>query len=171
MTINQRQIALLKVAVKQLGLTDAMYRSALAQIGGVTSSTELDREGFEAMLGFFEYSGFKPMDAKGPDYDAREGMASFAQMELIRNLWAEITRHAYSGETELTKWLLAKFKVSALRFLKKDTGQKVITALLTWKTAQANLRWSTCWAAVCSRHRGRLRLAGEWCALPRRTGR
>jgi len=37
MTMTPRQIALLKVAVKRLGLTDAMYRSALAQIGGVTS--------------------------------------------------------------------------------------------------------------------------------------
>jgi phage gp16-like protein len=133
MTISRRQIALLKVAVKQLGLTDAMYRSALAQIGGVTSSTELDREGFEAMLGFFEYGGFRPMDAKGPDYGAREGMASFAQLELIRNLWAEIMRHAFTGQTELTKWLLAKFKVSALRFVTKDTGRKVITALLAWQ--------------------------------------
>ena len=84
------------------------------------------------MLGFFEYGGFKPMDAKGPDYSAREGMASFAQMK-VGNLWAEITRHAFTGETGLTRWMLSKFKVSALRFLKQDTAQKVITALIAWK--------------------------------------
>jgi hypothetical protein len=28
---------------------------------------------------------------------------------------------------------VAKFKVSALRFLKKDTAQQVITALMMWK--------------------------------------
>ena len=133
MTLNRPQLALIHLAAKDRGLTDDQYRSALAQIGGVTSSTDLDREGFDAMMGYFAYIGFTPIEAKGPNYGAREGMASFAQMELIRSLWSEITRRSYAGEDEFNKWLLAKFKVSALRFLKKDTAQKVITALMMWK--------------------------------------
>ena len=133
MTVSQSQLALIHLAAKDRGLTDDQYRSALAQIGGVTSSKDLDREGFDAMMGYFEYIGFAPIAAKGPNYGARDGMASFAQMELIRSLWSEITRRPHAGEDEFNKWLLAKFKVSALRFLKKDTALKVITALMMWK--------------------------------------
>ena len=133
MTMNTRQLALLAVARKDRGLSEDAWRSALAQIGGVTSAKDLDQEGFSAVLGYLEWLGFRPLEAKGPNYGNREGMASFAQLELIRNLWSEITRHAYSGEDELGKWLAAKFKVSALRFLKKDVAAKVITGLLMWK--------------------------------------
>ena len=133
MTVSRSQLALIHLAAKDRGLTDDQYRSALAQIGGVTTSKDLDTEAFTAMMGYFEYIGFQPIAAKGPNYGAREGMASFAQMELIRSLWSEITRRSYAGEDEFNKWLLSKFKVSALRFLKKDTAQKVITAMMMWK--------------------------------------
>ena len=118
MSLTRTQLALMHLAAKDRGLTDAEYRSALAQIGGVTSSKDLDQEGFGAMMGYFVWLGFAPTVAKGPNYGVREGMASFAQMELIRSLWAEITRRAYPGEEEFNKWLQAKFKVSSLRFVK-----------------------------------------------------
>jgi hypothetical protein len=133
MSITSRQISLLRVAVRQLGWSDDAYRAALVRIAGVTSATELDREGFEAMLGFCESRGFTPLEPRGPSFGERAGMASFAQLELIRNLWAEITRHAYPGEEELNRWLLKHSKVSSLRFLTKPQAQKVITALKAWK--------------------------------------
>lgn len=66
MTFSSKQIALIKVAVGKLGMGDDTYRSAPAQIGGVTTSKDLDKTGFEAQLGFFEYCGFTPLEAKGP---------------------------------------------------------------------------------------------------------
>lgn len=137
MTITHKQIALIKVATKKLGLQDETYRSALAQIGGVTTSKDLDTAGFEALMGFFEYCGFRPLNAKGPSYGARPGMASFAQIELIRNLWAEYTYGAYDGQDELNKWLERCFKVSSLRFLTKATAPRVITALKAMKARAA----------------------------------
>jgi len=97
MTLSTKQIAFIKVAVKSLGWSDETYRSVLAQLGGVTTSKDLDKTGIEALLGFFEYCGFKPLGAKGPSYGERAGMASFAQIELIRTLWAEYTHGAYPG--------------------------------------------------------------------------
>ena len=117
----------------------AHYATALVQVCGVTSSTELDREGFEALMGLFEYLGFKPTEAKGANYGVRPGMASFAQLELIRALWREITRtdrRAPTDEEALNKWLLGTFKLSALRFLPKDIAPKVITALKAWKARE-----------------------------------
>lgn len=134
MPLTRPQLALIHLAAKDRGLSDDAYRSALAQIGGVTTAKDLDREGFAALMAYFAYLGFMPIAAKGPNFGAREGMATFAQLELIRSLWSEITRRSWPDETAFDKWLLAKFKVSALRFLRKDTAQKVITALMAWKT-------------------------------------
>lgn len=137
MTLSRKQKALLHIAKSKLGLSDAEYRGALVQIGGgVTSSTELDQAGFEAIIGFFEYLGFAPLKPKGQDFGVRPGMASFAQLELIRALWGEYTRGA-ADEDALNKWLLAKWKVSSLRFLRKEAAQKIITALMAMKSRAA----------------------------------
>ena len=63
-------------------------------------------------------------------------MASFAQIELIRALWAEYTR-GRAGEEELGKWLLRSFKLSSLRFLTAEAAPKVITALKAMKARGA----------------------------------
>jgi len=133
MTINKAQLALIHIAAQDRGLTDDEYRSALAQIGGVTTAKDLDATGFDAMLAYFAWLGFKPREAKGQNFGVRENMATFSQLELIRTLWSEITRRSYTGETELDKWLKSKFKIDALRFVRKDTAGKIITALMAWK--------------------------------------
>jgi hypothetical protein len=136
MTITPNQIKFLHVAKAKLKLPEEQYRSVLVELAGVTSSTELDRGGFEAVMGFFEYLGFAPLTARGPSYGHRPGMASFAQLELIRALWAEYTGGA-AGEDALCKWLERSFKVSSLRFLRADCAPKVITALKAMKARAA----------------------------------
>ncbi|WP_240335582.1 regulatory protein GemA [Pseudotabrizicola algicola] len=128
MAISPRQISLIKLAVRQLKIPDDVYRTALAQFG-VTSCTEFDAEGFNAFMAWLERVGFRPMEKKGPDYGERPGMASLAQLELIRNLWNELTHHHYQTEDQLNAWLLRTFKVSSLRFVTKPLAQKIITAL------------------------------------------
>lgn len=135
MTMSRKQLALIHVAAKKLKLDDGHYRSALVQIGGATSSKDLDREGFEALMGYFEYLGFQPLKAGGADYGARPGMASFAQLELIRALWDEYTKFEGSADC-LNKWVQRSFKVSSLRFLTKPTAQKAITALKKMKARE-----------------------------------
>ncbi|TCP43360.1 regulatory protein GemA [Rhodovulum marinum] len=136
-TISRNQRVLMKVAQRKLKIPDAAYRAALVEIAGVTSSNELDQEGFAAMMGWFQWLGFEPGSPRGQDYGQRPGMASFAQLELIRALWAEFTGHVYSGDDELGKWLLRTFKVSSLRFLTKADAQKAITALKHMKARAA----------------------------------
>jgi len=136
MSITKRQIALLHVARGKLGIADADWRSALVQIAGVTSSTELDAAGFNLVMGLLEWAGFKPLTAQGPNFGARPGMASFAQIELIRVLWSEYT-HGASDEDGLNKRLERCFKVSTLRFLRADAAAKVNTALKAMKARAA----------------------------------
>lgn len=136
MTISNNQLKLFWVAVRKLELGGELVRSALVQIAGVTSTTELDGDGFEAMMSFFEYLGFAPLTKRGPNYGDRPGMASFAQIELIRDLWHEYTR-GKAGEGELNTWLERCWKVSSLRFLHKASAPKVITALKAMKSRAA----------------------------------
>lgn len=129
MPLTNPQKAILHVAKAQLKLSDDLYRCILVHLTGCTSSTELDRQGFEAVMGWMVYLGFKPMQKTGPDYGARPGMASFAQLELIRALWAE-----WSGGGEgLNTWLKRCFKMDSLRFVSVETAPKVITALKSMK--------------------------------------
>jgi phage gp16-like protein len=76
MSLNKQQLAIIHIAKKDRGFSDDSYRSALAQICGVTSSAELDHDGFLAMMGFFDFCGFKPADAKGANFGPRPGMAA-----------------------------------------------------------------------------------------------
>lgn len=136
MSITNNQLKLLHTAKGKVEMTEATFRSALTQIAGVTSSKELDTDGFEAMMGFMEYCGFTPLTARGPNFGDRPGMASFAQIELIRVLWHEYT-HGKAGEDELNKWLERYWKVSSLRFLRSQNAPKVITALKAMKSRAA----------------------------------
>ncbi len=137
MSMTRKQLAVLHVAKNKLGLSDDQYRNVLATLAGVTSSKDLDRGGFEAVMGYFDYMGFKPLAARGPSYGERPGMASYAQIALVRQLWAEFTRGAYDDDQALCKWLERVFKVSSLRFLKAETAPKVITALKAMKARRA----------------------------------
>jgi Protein of unknown function (DUF1018) len=133
--ISNAQKAILHVAKAKLAVPDDQYRTILVQVAGVTSSTELDQAGFEGVMGFFEYLGFKPLVAQGQNFGARAGMASFAQLELIRTLWAEWT---HGGDEEaLCKWLLRTFKISSLRFMTAAMAPKAITALKAMKRRSA----------------------------------
>ncbi|MGG7567735.1 regulatory protein GemA [Rhodovulum sp. DZ06] len=131
MTITNKQKALLHVAKAKLGLDEDVYRLALFRLAGVTSSTELDQDGFDAVMGFFERNGFEPTRRTGPDYGDRPGFASRAQCELIRALWAE-----WSGRPDgagLEAWLRRCFKVDSLRFLTAAEAPRAITALKAMK--------------------------------------
>ncbi len=132
MTITARQLRLIHVAKRQVGWDEDTWRTVLATIAGVTSSRDLDGEGFDAVLAYAEHCGFRPLHAKGPNFGNRKDMATFAQCELIRTLWAEFTRGA-GDAAGLDKWVLRTFKVSSLRFLTREAGQKAITALMAMK--------------------------------------
>ena len=79
------------------------------------------------------YCGFQPIDTSAPRYGERPGMASFAQIELIRELWREIHRERTCDDEALAGWLRKYQKVDSLRFLTAPAARKVITAFMAWK--------------------------------------
>ncbi|KHQ53000.1 regulatory protein GemA [Mameliella alba] len=136
MTISENQRKLFWVAVKKLDIPDRGVRDILTEIAGVESASDLDNDGFSAVMGFFEYCGFKPLTSKGKDYGERPGMASYRQIAFIRTLWVEYTRRK-AGEDELNRWLLNKWHISSLRFLTAEMAPKLITALKAMKARAA----------------------------------
>lgn len=112
---------------------DELYRSVLVRVAGAASSTELDRAGFKAQMDFAEYCGFRPLSKDAPRYGNRPGMATFAQIEMIRELWRELHRAVQCDDAALAGWLLKYLKVSSLRFLTLDGARKAIVGLKSWK--------------------------------------
>jgi Protein of unknown function (DUF1018) len=133
MPLSKAQKTILHVAAHKLKWDDETYRLALVRITGCTSSNDLDQAGFEAMMGFADYCGFRPLAKGGPRYGNRPGMATFAQIELIRELWRELHDQATCDDDHLTGWLLKYHKVASMRFLTLDAARKVIVALKAWK--------------------------------------
>ncbi|BBF92907.1 regulatory protein GemA [Blastochloris tepida] len=124
--MTPKQIALIKVAKRQLGLTDDQYRALLLWAGGVESAKDLDAAGFERVMGYLTRLGFKS-DWSKRTFGNRPGMASPKQVDLIRDLWRD-----YSGaddDAALGRWLERSYGVSSLRFLDAPAAQKAITGL------------------------------------------
>lgn len=133
MTLTNPQKAILHVAKSKLHWDDETYRMVLVRIAGVTTSKDLDQDGFAAVMGFAEYCGFRPLERGAPRYGDRPGMATFAQLELIRELWRELHDQATCDDEHLTGWLLKYHKVSSMRFLTLEAARKCIVALKAWK--------------------------------------
>lgn len=129
MTISKPQKTILHVAKGKLGWDDDLYRQAPVRVAGVTRSTELDQAGFEAMMGFFAYCGFRPLGKGAPRYGNRPGMATFAQLELIRELWRELHDARKCDDEALLGWLRKYHKVDSMRFLTMEGARRAITGL------------------------------------------
>ncbi|RQW45316.1 regulatory protein GemA [Novosphingobium sp. LASN5T] len=129
--MNAKRLKLVQIARKALGLDDEAYRAILRNYGGVESSADLDDRGFARVMDRFRYLGFVS-DKRAAAFSPHDriGMASAAQISMIRDLWAANTDGA--PEAALNRWLDGHFHISALRFLTDVKARKVIGALKTW---------------------------------------
>ena len=140
MPITNPQKALLHVIKTKLGWDEDLYRQILVRIAGVTGSTELEREGFDALMGFADYCGFRPMAKGAPRYGNRPGMATFAQLELIRELWRELHHQSECDDDALTGWLAKYHKVDHMRFLTLEGARNAIVGLKARKARPAKAK-------------------------------
>lgn len=132
--LSPSKLSLIHVAKRQLSLSDEDYRSILGLYGGVTSAAMLDQQGFDAVMERFTELGFRSTSKRRP-MPLRAGMASPAQVQLMRNIWAECT-DGEGTDASLGKWLERQFKVSALRFVTAELAPKVLGGLKAMKAKQ-----------------------------------
>ena len=126
--LSKKQIAVLHVAKRDLGLDDEDYRAILARYGGCDSAADLDLLGFDHVMRYFTALGFRSTWTKRT-FGNRPGMASPAQVELIRKLWQQYHDGEDENDAHLNAWLTKYHKVSALRFVDSEKVGDVITAL------------------------------------------
>ncbi len=133
--MNNKQLAVIHVAKKELGLDDEAYRAALLAHGGVDSARELDREGFQAVMKHFEASGFKSRGTasratwKPPEMGP--GMASDGQVKKIIALWYTMPDYYRKGNEmkALNAFLSKTCGVSRLEWLTPKKAHNVIEAI------------------------------------------
>jgi hypothetical protein len=133
--LAKRKLALLRVAKARLHLCEDDYRAILESCGGRRSTSELDDRGFDAVMNRFRSLGFVS-NQRDKDFGERYGMASAAQLDLIRKLWAELASDP--TERSLGSWMEQHFGVSALRFLNRKHAYVVIGALRKWQERVAD---------------------------------
>lgn len=92
------------------------------------SSRELTPAGFELLMQRFAELGFKSTSRLKP-LPARAGMATPAQVQKMRALWAEFT-DGKGTDLTLGKWLDGHFKVSSVRFVDAELAQSVIGGMV-----------------------------------------
>lgn len=127
-SVTKKQIALLHVAKRNLGLDDDTYRAILARYGRAESAADLDLAGFNHVMRYLTACGFRSTWTKRT-YGYRPTMATPPQVDLIRSLWRKFRGADDPDDVELNKWLHRFHKVGALRFVDNKKAAKVISAL------------------------------------------
>lgn len=123
-----KKIGLLHVARRQLGLDEDTYRDILREWGRVSSSAELDEDGFRAVMFRLERLGFRSTGSKRNFGNRHPNMATASQVALMRKLWSQYLPDD-EDERHLNAWLSKFHHVSALRFVSAEKAGAVITAL------------------------------------------
>lgn len=146
--LTREQLALIHVARRDRDLAEDEYRALLLRAAGVASAKELSATGFRKVMDGFKAIGFVHQSAVGsaapaaqkvPSFGARGGMATEAQIDLIRQLWARW--HGTQGELAMNHWIEGRFRVSNIRFANVEVAQMAIEglkAMTSRKTTKSN---------------------------------
>jgi phage gp16-like protein len=125
---RRRDLALIHIAKKQLGLNDGCYREILFNVTGLKSSALLDMEGRAKLLAHFKKIGFTPVhpSAKGSGMNVSPSQDREPFLLKIEALLSDLgLPWAYTDG-------MAKrmFGVDRVRWLPPDQLQKVMVALI-----------------------------------------
>lgn len=143
--LRDREIKLIHVARRDLGLDDATYRAVLREVAGVKSSTELDSRGRHKLLEHFKQKGFtvkSKAKATKPNASASAvNNAADPQYHKIRSLWSALHEAgAVRVNTEAALRIFIK-RITGCDDYRFCNGQQVVTvieALKKWLARSQN---------------------------------
>lgn len=126
---QKREIQIIKIAQKQLGMDDDTYRAMLWAVARVKSSTELDFAGRKKVLDHLQSCGFKRTKPQP------RALADDPQSKKMRALWLEL--HAAGkvrnpSETALAAFVKRQTGRDALQWLTAREASNVIEELKKW---------------------------------------
>ncbi len=152
MTANQTRI--IHIAIRQLALADAAYRTILRTVSGSTSSTELSHREFEEVMAILEAQGFRHA-GKGETYwrgkfqraayahtHPTEAPCTEQQARAIEGLCQEAGLVSEGFCMRMTKGRSDRAeRLTADEAHKMIEGLKVITARKEDRAVLPNLEW------------------------------
>lgn len=86
---RNRDLAIIHIAKKQLGLSEDDYRAMLQSYGGASSSAKLDHAGRQRVLAYLDGIGFKPKASTTTKRPARP-IPSADALPLVRRIRAQL---------------------------------------------------------------------------------
>ena len=126
-TINKRKrlIPLINIGKAKMGMGDDAYRAFLVGVTDKTSCADMTVRQLETALRAMRKHGFEPAPRRVKPEE--KGLASLAQLEYIKGMWAKCARN--KSDKALLAFVNRIAKVKTLRFLCPASAQKVILAL------------------------------------------
>lgn len=130
---RRRDLAMIHLAKKQLGLDDATYRAILMEVVGVESAGELDSRGRQRLIVHLKEKGFISKRGKphrGQPRDMR-GESTGRMLRKIEHLLSEIARleGRYMPWCYATAILKRQYGIERLEWAKPEHLKGVIAAL------------------------------------------
>jgi len=139
--ITKQQVKMIHTLKEAIGLKDSVYRGALHDAFGVTSSKELNETQACGVIDYFKQEAIKAgvwkteSDHDFSRFGNRPDHATPKQLKYISCLWDQVSRvEPDRRDAALRKFLMRQAGVADLRFLKRSSATKVISALKAMKT-------------------------------------
>lgn len=127
--IREREIRLIHVAKRELGLDNDTYRDMLFALARVRSSSDLDWTGRKKVLDHMKASGFKVRNSPA-NKNAKDG-----EYRKVRALWKEL--HAigaveHDTDDAVRAYVKRMTKIDDFKFLNGWQTRSVIESLKKW---------------------------------------
>jgi hypothetical protein len=127
--LSNKQIALVHVACKQLGISEDDRHAMQKEITGTASLTRMDNADFEALARHLHDRGAR-IRINLPPHAGRE---QDPQLRLIFALWSDLEPTGYYEPRHkwraLRRFISKRFGIEHWRFLDNETKPKVIEAI------------------------------------------
>lgn len=135
-------IAAIKIAQKQLGLDDDVYRAKLHLITGKTSARDMTEEERQTVITEFRRIGFKPIERRQNGRQKLSGKyAGKLQALWIAGFNLGIVRDR--DDAALIAFVYSQTGIDHVRWLHHaEDARKVIEALKKWLNREAGVDWS-----------------------------
>lgn len=130
--VRRRELAMIHVAKKQLGMEDDAYRALLWSIARVNSAADLDWAGRKQLLDHMKKCGFK---ARPPKKGGGRELEDDPQSKMILALWLQLHNQGVvrdPSERALAAWVKRQTGVDAIRWLRRDQKVALIESLKAW---------------------------------------
>ena len=130
-TSRKRDLALIHIAKKQLGINDVFYRKIIRDAGQADSGSagDLDGPGRKAVIDRFKKMGFRPVhkSARASGMHLKPAMFRDRQLSKIGAILADL-KYPWSYADAIAKQM---YGVDFVRFLYPDQLHSVIAALVS----------------------------------------